>query len=394
MKILFLISEFSGLKKSIKNSVWDPTGAPTIYRLIEELDKRSYIKDIVIFSNNNKKKIIKIKGLNANFIILNKSKSFLYFSRVLSFLFNMKTILSILKKTKNHLVYVDRANVVYGAILSKFFKKNVVLRIMGIYPDMLEINKRYNFQSFIERVSYKAPFSEIICTEDGTPGKEWLNEYTNKKVRKNILLNGFDKGNFKLTKKVGISEKIRILFVGRLEKIKGCQEFVDVALNFPSKYRKRVEFIIVGNGSLKKNIMTIIKKRKMDKFIQIMSDISHKKLNKIFNSCDIYVSLNKLGSLSNSNIEAMCNGKCCIFLNKNKNSNTDNSTYKLISDKEIIKVSRENTKESLTNILVNLIENPKIIETYSSNISALSNKLFKTWKERIMIEIRLLKKLI
>lgn len=394
MKILFLISEFSGLKKSIKKSIWDPTGAPTIYRLIEELDKRSYIKDIIILSNNKKKKIIKIKGLNANFIILNKSKSLLYFSRILSFLFNMKTILSILRKTKNHLVYVDRANVVYGAILSKFFKKNVVLRIMGIYPDMLEIKKRFNFQSFIERLSYKAPFSKIICTEDGTPGKEWLNEYTNKKVSKNILLNGFDKDNFKLAKKVGFREKNRILFVGRLEKIKGCQEFVDVALDFPRKYRKRVEFIIVGNGSLKKNLVTIIKKRKMDKFIQIMSDISHKKLNKIFNSCDIYVSLNKLGSLSNSNIEAMCNGKCCIFLNKDKNSSTDSSTYKLISDKEIIKVSRENIKESLTNILVNLLENPEIIETYSSNISVLSNKLFKSWRERIMIEIRLLKKLI
>lgn len=394
MKILFLISEFSGLKKSIKNSIWDPTGAPTIYRLIEELDKRSYIKDIIVFSNNKKKRIIRIKGLNANFIILNKSRNFLYFSRVLRFLFNMKTILSILKKTNNHLVYVDRANVIYGAILSKFFKKNVVLRIMGIYPDMLEIKKRFNFQSFIERFSYKAPFSKIICTEDGTPGKEWLNEHTNKKVRKNILLNGFDKDNVKLTKKVGFREKMRILFVGRLEKIKGCQEFVDVALDFPSKYRKKVEFIMVGNGSLKKNLVSIIKKRKMDKFIQIKSDISHKKLNKIFNSCDIYVSLNKLGSLSNSNIEAMCNGKCCIFLNKDKNSNTDSSTYRLISDKEIIKVSRENTKESLTNILVNLLENPKIIENYSSNISALSKKLFKTWKERIMIEIRLLKKLI
>ena len=45
MKILFLISEFSGLKNSIKYSKWDPTGAPTIYRLIEEVDKREDLND-------------------------------------------------------------------------------------------------------------------------------------------------------------------------------------------------------------------------------------------------------------------------------------------------------------------------------------------------------------
>ena len=45
---------------------------------------------------------------------------------------------------------------------------------MGIYPDMLELKKRRNVSSYLQRFFYLSPFSYVICTEDGSPGSWWL----------------------------------------------------------------------------------------------------------------------------------------------------------------------------------------------------------------------------
>ena len=39
MKIMFYLNLYSGLKSSILDQKWDPMGVPTIYNLIERLDR-------------------------------------------------------------------------------------------------------------------------------------------------------------------------------------------------------------------------------------------------------------------------------------------------------------------------------------------------------------------
>ena len=39
MKIFYLCRIFNGLVSSIKSEKWQPTGVPTIYKMIEKLDK-------------------------------------------------------------------------------------------------------------------------------------------------------------------------------------------------------------------------------------------------------------------------------------------------------------------------------------------------------------------
>ena len=46
MKILYSTRLFSGLESSFINKKWNPTGVPTIYKLIEELDKKHDTKFI------------------------------------------------------------------------------------------------------------------------------------------------------------------------------------------------------------------------------------------------------------------------------------------------------------------------------------------------------------
>ena len=40
MKILYVTRLFSGLESSFINGTWDPTGVPTIYKVIKELDEK------------------------------------------------------------------------------------------------------------------------------------------------------------------------------------------------------------------------------------------------------------------------------------------------------------------------------------------------------------------
>ena len=44
MKILFALRLYSGLENSVINEKWQPNGIPTIYKLLEDLDKKHDIK--------------------------------------------------------------------------------------------------------------------------------------------------------------------------------------------------------------------------------------------------------------------------------------------------------------------------------------------------------------
>ena len=68
MKILFHLNLYSGLKASILNQKWDPKGVPTIYNLIESLDKEFYELTIVLKTSDNSFSYIKIMSTNLTII--------------------------------------------------------------------------------------------------------------------------------------------------------------------------------------------------------------------------------------------------------------------------------------------------------------------------------------
>ena len=80
-KVLYIARIFSGLEVSINNNFWNPTGVPTIYKLIEALDKDFELK--IIFTEKNKEQNIILKkdnfnyslnGLKANIVLLRYSQ--------------------------------------------------------------------------------------------------------------------------------------------------------------------------------------------------------------------------------------------------------------------------------------------------------------------------------
>ena len=116
------------------------------------------------------------------------------------FIFNIFRILFFIKKKKPDILYVDRANLFFATVFCRIFKYKVILRLMGIYPDMIDLENRFNINSLIQKFCYKSKFSAIICTEDGSPGIFWMKKFINE-IPKFLLIGGYDQQEDKIIKK-------------------------------------------------------------------------------------------------------------------------------------------------------------------------------------------------
>ena len=71
MKILFALRLYSGLENSVINEKWQPNGIPTIYKLLESIDKKHDIKVLLMHKIPNEMQYSKYKE-NHNKTILFK----------------------------------------------------------------------------------------------------------------------------------------------------------------------------------------------------------------------------------------------------------------------------------------------------------------------------------
>ena len=97
----------------------------------------------------------------------------------------------------------------------------------------------------------------VICTQDGSGGKEWMSKYLNKYTPRIILINGFNisvKKNELFDSKIFVSDKqyLKLLFISRLVKGKGCEILCDTLIKL-SDSNIKIEMIIIGDGPQKKS---------------------------------------------------------------------------------------------------------------------------------------------
>lgn len=406
MKILYICRIFSGLELSIKSGIWKPTGVPTIYKILEYFDKSDHKLYLVLTDfgighqhktilRNKKSFCLNLKGFSSPIFVITDSilqKMFIIkkIFKIFNFIKKNLKIIYFFLKNKPDLVYIDRSNILSAAILVRIFKAKVILRIMGIYPSMWEITKKKNLRNIFIKWCYRSKFKLVICTNDGTAGEMWMNKILHKDVKRENLLNGVD--NKKFIKKRE-KKKISIFFIGRLENIKGCIEFVEGISLLSDKDKKKIAVTIIGTGSLKSDILSLIKKKKLTKIIKHKDRISHSQIKHIHKKCDIYVSLNKLGNLSNSNLECFSSGICSIVVDKNPEMLSDLNMNKYFGDKTLVKIPFDSIQTELPKKISYLINNRPRINHYGKNLYNQAFKILKTWDERINIEKELIKKI-
>ena len=407
MKVLYCTRIFSGLEKSLVEKKWKPTGVPTIYKLLEKLEKNS---DLNIFflskdSSNNHKSIwttkhnvkINLKGFKNNleiisgykyfnFLLLKKLKIFLREIRQLIFLYIKY------KQIKPDIIYFDNSNVLFASLFAKYSKSKVVLRIMGVYPFMKNVIKKDTIKNKIFYKAYSSKYSLVICSQDGSGVEPWLNNIINKQTQISILMNGVDL-NIPVYKNVHNlnQSKFRILFIGKLESYKGADIFIDSIIKFDEIYHNNLEGIIIGTGSLEQKIKNKIDRLGKKELFKFESKISHEEIYNYHYKSDIYVSLNKYGNLSNANLEAINATNCILMPEPDIKSYTDVYTKEFLRD-SVIYVSRKDTLNDLVNIYKKLYKDRKKILEYKNRIKLKKINLI-SWDERINKELEILKNL-
>ena len=415
MNVLIITRLFSGLLNSMKTEEWHPNGIPAIYKLIEALDKKKVSMDVLFLCKTEKQgrhfkgvTNVRFKGIHANFYVL-PYYSLPVRSSKLRQLYNdarqfNKVIFSFLQKNKVDLAYFDRANIVLAAIFSLLGVKTVV-RFFGIAnfnrfsSEFVEDRVKAILYSPLVYLSLKIPHKLLICSEDGSPAKCFLETIPSKKTPYKVLLNGVDsqagmtETTLSIRKKYDFNNNYPIiLFAGRLEPGKGAMEFVDALIQLKKK-TDNFNSIIISGGSDTKPLYQKLCSNCSGHNIVFEKFVKHDEIYSFYNQSDIYVSLNKLGNLSNTVLEAMAAGKCIIMLDRDEKSGTDESTEKLIPADSAIKIDRGNIIKDLTLKLLELIENPTKIRQYSERMRPFAKEFLWSWDQRIDYEIQLLEKI-
>jgi glycosyltransferase involved in cell wall biosynthesis len=259
---------------------------------------------------------------------------------------------------------------------------------MGVNPTMKNYYKERNIKPWIYKRLYNSKFHSVVATQDGSGTERWMKKAININSNQYILINGVNKE--KINTKKNHSNIINFCFIGKLEKQKGINEFINTAIKFLNE-DKRAKFTIVGDGSLFEEILSKISINNFQKEIDLIRHLDHRKIYNLLNRIDVYISLNKYGNLSNTNLEAISLNKAMIILDSDKELEIDLFVDEFLPQNSVIRIDRNNIEESLFKAFVKISENKRVVSNLSKNIKPISNKL-ESWEDRIIKEIKIILK--
>ncbi|MCK6417790.1 MAG: glycosyltransferase family 4 protein [Alphaproteobacteria bacterium] len=293
---------------------------------------------------------------------------------------------------KPDLIYFDRVNIFPAAIFARYSRFPVVWRVMGVIEGMHQHANSPKIRSVISRWLYRSPFKAVICTRDGSNGQSWMNKVLGPYTSKHYLLNGFDRAQEASELPIDIPQhKTIILFAGRLEHIKGLNELVHVCELLRDSRCNSIHVLVAGYGSAESWIREEIKKRKLDEFFTFAGALTPSQMRKARSISDIYLSMNTHGNLTNTVIEALCDGLCTIIPTSNHETGIDQDTDVFIPDDVVLRYGLQNDTVGLAKLLLELLSNPNQIEYYKKSASNFSLSHIPSWKERVEMEISILR---
>lgn len=284
------------------------------------------------------------------FLIANKSKLHRYIYSLL---------LPIIHKEEIKQCDVLRGLQITGGIpcfvAKLFYNKPYIINYGYDYSNFARIEKKY-----LQSLLFKAITPFVINFADTVIiTAPFLNTQIKKYKQKNVYLipNGVNIQKF-APKKRENNPITKLIFVGRLEPQKNLINLLEALKGID------VEMLMVGSGSLKKQILNFASKNKIN--LKIIDSIPHNRLPKILNNSDIFV----MPSLKEGNpkalLEAMSVGLPCIgsrvegireLINHNQNGivtetssgSIRNGVLKLIGDKYLQKRLGQNARKFVIN---------------------------------------------
>jgi glycosyltransferase involved in cell wall biosynthesis len=409
VRVLYVCRVFSGFETSLETGRWTPTGAPTIYRVIEALDRSTHDVQFVMPCKGvgadyrtdwtaGDDRDVTLEGLRHPVRVLASEHRFpAWLGRLrgpLTTLRHLWGLWRIARRTSPDLLYVDRSNVVFGALVARLTQTPVVLRVMGVYPSMWQTLRGGSLAERVTRWAYRAPFALVICTQDGSGGERWLPQALRAGVQFRMLLNGFDG----MARSPAPDPKLDaiprgrtvVLFVGRFEEIKGCDEFAEAMLRLHAEGRRDIQAVMIGTGRLHAQVRSRVANAKAEAMFSFIDRLGHDQIPEAHRRADIYVSLNRLGQLSNANLEAMSMGACMIIPPAQPALGIDVATEELVGDAAVLRLPAKDQVEALAAAVKSLGGDPDKRAALRANLKAVASRFVRSWDDRVAEELALI----
>jgi len=291
-------------------------------------------------------------------------------------------------RLKPLIIYVYHSAIRYTSLLFLFrflpgFKRiKFVLRVLGLNPRMLlhtEPSANILGKMFY-RGLYARPWDKIIVTEDGSDKEIGRTIFQKSKVL--FLFNGYN-GARRLVHNgwQGVEDVITLSFVGRLEPSKGLDIVInalnrlahlDITLNI---YGEGTEMAMWKNSvkSLPGSVKVIF--HGFQDNLVVWEGVSRS---------DLYISANRIGNFSNSNIEAVFNSPICIFM--------EQMHYNQVSS-EIIPPGlfyKNNSDQDLARLIACVSANKVEYYDYTQTLRSRLDSMISEWSSRIELEANII----
>jgi glycosyltransferase involved in cell wall biosynthesis len=408
MKILLVLRLYSGFESSVHSGKWEPSGVPTIYKLIESLDTGPHEISVILTSKQSTSisdstfdRELRIKGLNCGFLQLAGEAKFPnWLGRLRWYACELRQTWKVwraCRRSRPNIIYIDRGNLVCAGILARFGQIPVVYRIMGISSDLRDSVAGYRPRHVISRWLLRAPFSAAICTQDGTGGEIWLDRLLSSRVPKLLYLNGVDLPDDPVSFECLPADipqgSTVVLFTGRLEAMKGCSEFVEAFLRARQEVGEGLHAVIVGTGSMLESLRERVAEAGAMEIISFLGVLPHSQVLDVCARSDIYVSLNRMANLSNATLEALRAGCCVVMPSAQPEIFADLWTEEHFPPDMVVRIPRVDDIDALADRIVYLHRNPDERDRCAAASRQVSQELIPTWSQRIAKEIRVLQDL-
>lgn len=410
MKILYVSRLFTGLSEVASDRVWEPRGVPTVYRLIEALDRGKHELEIAFTVREGDSKPfcrerynVHVDGLGCAINLLTSGSTLpTWFGRARGYISEAGRFWSIwrlYRKFRPDLLYFDRANIYQAALFARVTSTPIVWRVMGVTSGMRIILSSNNLFSQVTRWAYRSPFSQVICSLDGSGGGAWMARALLPCVPRVMKLNGAEvtvRGDLssEILERLPDRNSTWVLFVARLVEQKGCMTFIEGFLDAILSEPAGLHAIVVGDGPYMQPMRTAVANRNATGSVTFLGEVPHHQVTALQLAADIYVSLNQLGNLSNANLEAMKAGTCIVFPSSQPQVGIDLDTDKVIPPDAVFRIDNCHDQKGLTDALLMLHRNSDLREQLAKKMRCVANALIPTWTERINEEVELLEEIV
>lgn len=393
----FVTRLYSGLFETVRTGQWRPTGIPTITELADRVCRKYPTTWIVVCKNETESAIVghrcterRINGIRFRIFPYRRWATR---GRINLLAADLKAAVAVIRQVRRRgggVVYCDRANIVPAGLIKTLSPATVIIRILGVYPDQkaMATRLRTRLSKPLTFAGYKVNYDLAVGTQDGSGIEFYMGRLLNRRTPAAILLNGVD---FKpgATRRPRTDGPVRLLFVGKLIDDKGVIELVR-AVSALNTLSRRFVLDIVGKGPLEPMLRRLVTEEGLEDTVFLHGSVGRERVEAFYASADVYISLNKLGNLSNTVLESMGAGRCTITLNHDRERHTDVYTQRAVPDDVVIRVDRRRITDDLAEKLRMLIEDPRQIDGYAARMKQFAGGFLWSWRDRISHELRLI----